>query len=83
LQNTQQNPLFIVEDIVVPETQKAKALALQVRITAGIGFAAMLPAVRLYDQPMPKADEVDDEAVNWDLALEFVSRQSLPTQHPP
>src|SRR5437879_5233928 len=71
-ENARQHPLFIVEDVGVPEAQDSEALRFQIGIATSIARASsVLTAVSLDDQPPLEANEIDYVVVDTQLTLEF------------
>jgi hypothetical protein len=69
---------LIFEDVVVPETQHAEALCRQMGIAFQItGIIVVLPAVGLDDQSPCQTNEIDDVAVDRQLALELVAGEAF------
>jgi len=73
----------IRHDVVVPETQHAKSLRLQIGVTFLIRHRfGMLSAINFYDQAGFEADKVDDVMINGFLASEtttvFAVTQNAP-----
>jgi hypothetical protein len=73
IEDGQQDALFIVEDVVVPEAEDAEALAGQICVSPSVGVIAMLASIHLHDQAVPQTREIDDIAVDWELPLELVA----------
>jgi hypothetical protein len=62
----------MLQDLVVPEAQDAKAFGAKEGVTIKVVEAvAVLAAVDLNDQPGFEADEIEDVATQWHLAAEF------------
>src|SRR5256885_16971279 len=84
IEDAGQHSLFVVENVIVPEAEDAKALSLQIGVTLRIAFAlAVLPPIRFDDQPSRRAGKIDDVAVNRQLALELVAGETLCAQDLP
>src|SRR6186997_1241704 len=76
--------LGIFQDIIIPEAQNPKPLALQPLITTTVGRAVgVLTSVRLDDDFPIEADEIEDVAPDRNLALELVSAETVCTQKIP
>src|SRR5256885_6369079 len=81
IEDAGQHSLFVVENVVVPEGEDAKALSLQIGVTLRIVFAlAVLPPIRFNDQPLRGADKIDDVVIDRELALELVAGETLCAQ---
>ena len=75
LKDSRQYPLRIVQDLVIPEPQDAKALLSQPSITHGIALAGiMLAPIGLDDQLGAKMDEIDDIGAEGLLAAKLLAR---------
>src|SRR3954451_8664624 len=84
IEDARQHALFILEDVLVPEAQHAKALRIQISIAFRVIFIlGMLSAVSLDDQPTLRAHEIGNVAIDRQLALEFVAGKSLRTENLP
>src|SRR5947209_4879375 len=79
IQNHGQNAVCVLQDITVPKSYDDGAHNLQLRRSIGVasngGNVAVLSAVQLDDQAMLGANEVDDEAADRTLPLEFEAVQ--------
>ena len=83
-ENARQNTLFIVENVIVPETENPEALARQVIITPLITrIFGMLTAVRFDDQSACEACEVGYIVIDRQLPFEFIARQPFAAQDLP
>jgi len=75
------NPVQVLVDLGVPEPQTAKPTMVQLfvarLITCDHHVGAMLPAIKLDDDPLLKAGEIGDEAPDRNLSTEV---QSCSTQ---
>ena len=73
----------VVQHVVVPEANYAKALALQVGGSRGITLGRVLAAVNFDDQAPLGAEEVDDVAVDLDLLAEFEAMELATAEDAP
>ena len=72
LRDGRQDDLRLAPNLALGEPQDAEALCCQPRITLSVADRIMeVLAVRFYDQPMPQAQEVDDEATERNLPAEL------------
>ena len=83
-QNGLQHTFGVRQDFVVPETQYAPAVIFEPAGPVGITCAlGMLTTIRLDDQSMVEADEIDDEGSDWMLSSELEPRQLPAAQRRP
>ena len=83
-ENALRHALFIVENLVVPESQNPEALRAQIGIASMVARAfRVLPTIRLDDQPFTYAGEVDDIMIDHELAFELESDEPLGPQDLP
>ena len=67
-----EHSIRISKDVVVPETQDAKAAILQIGITCFIGRVfCMLATICLDNEHLFESDEVDDPKSDGNLSTEF------------
>lgn len=82
--NSRQYPLWVSQNIVVPEMQYPEPLLFEPPITDGIRSASvMLATISLDDQPDAKVHEIDDIGAKRLLTPEFLPIQSMGTEMPP
>src|SRR5438874_12444324 len=78
IENARQHPLFIVEDVGVPEARDSEALRFQIGVATGIACASgVLAAVSLDDQPPLETNEIDYVVVDRQLSLELEAGETL------
>src|SRR5919197_2686146 len=77
-QNLFQHPVHIARNVVIPESKDEIAHGLQhsrsIRIACLV--VIMLTAIKLHDELGVRAEEIDDEAIDRHLPLEFPSGQT-------
>jgi hypothetical protein len=77
-QDREQHALFIFKYVVVPETEDAETLFLQVRVATNVTLPfGVLTSVSFNDQPMLQADKIGDVPVDRQLTFELVSSEPL------
>ena len=78
IQDARQHALFIVENVVVPESKDAEPLRAQISITASVaGTFGMMTPVSFDDEPVLQAHKIDNVMVDRHLALELERRETL------
>ena len=73
---------FVVEHVVVPESQNPETLPSKVQLPRRV-FVRMLPAIDLDDEPCLEAGEVDDVVVDRMLASELMAAQNAGSEGAP
>jgi hypothetical protein len=77
-QDREQHALFIFKYVVVPETEDAETLFLQVRVATNVTLPfGVLTSVSFNDQPMLQSDKIGDVPVDRQLTFELVSSEPL------
>ena len=83
-QDARQHALFIVENVVVPESKDAEPLRAQISITASVaGTFGMMTPVSFDDEPVLQAHKIDNVMVDRQLSLELEASQPLRAQNLP
>ena len=77
------NSLEVLQHIVVPKTNDAEILALEVSSPACVALGRMLSAIYLNDQTFLRAKEIDDVAVDFDLLAELEAVELSPAEDAP
>jgi hypothetical protein len=77
------NSFQIFEDVVVPKADHAEALAFEVRRSLSISFGGVLSTIDLDNQAEFWAEEIDDIAVDFDLAAKFEAIVLTGAKHTP
>ena len=84
IQDARQHALFIVENVVVPESKDAERLRAQISITASVaGTFGMMTPVSFDDEPVLQAHKIDNVMVDRQLSLELEASQPLRAQNLP
>jgi len=85
LQNFLQHRLRLQKHFVVPESQHAKpGTGEQLRAFQIVEhMIRVLPTVKLYDKPRPRANEIDDVSAYWRLSAEAISGEMTVAQETP
>jgi hypothetical protein len=71
LLNHRPHTVEILQDIVVPESDHSKSLALQISGSARVVFWRVLTSVDLDDEAFLRTKKIDDLAVDFDLLAEL------------
>ena len=84
MQNGFLNAFGIGKDFIVPKANDAPAALLEPRRTSQVGIVvSMLTAIRLDNETMRDADEVDDERTDRTLPAKLVTRKTTAAQRGP
>ena len=82
-ENAIEHPRIVIRDLAVGETQNLKSLTSQPCIAFGVAGRVVEGAIGFHNQPVAKAEEVNDIGPEWDLSTEFEPLQSPATQQRP
>ncbi len=80
-QNLFKQAVHIARNVVIPKSQRQVTHRLQdsgsIRIT--ISVLVMLTAIKLHDELRVRAEEIDDETIDWHFPLELPPGQTAIT----